>query len=49
MLSLSPTDYAGVDTQITQNSSLKIDCEALRRTPEEEPFLYVRIPKFISL
>jgi len=48
MLSLTPTDYAGVDTQITQNSSLKIDCEALRRTAEEEPFLYIRVPKFLS-
>ncbi|CED85278.1 allA [Phaffia rhodozyma] len=44
VLTLSPVDYACVDTQITQDSSLKADCEALRRGTDVAPWAKVYLP-----
>ncbi|SCZ94765.1 BZ3500_MvSof-1268-A1-R1_Chr12-1g03643 [Microbotryum saponariae] len=45
VLSFNYADYAIVDTQITTDSSLKLDCEILRRkVGEEAPFAVVEVP-----
>ncbi|KDE05928.1 ureidoglycolate hydrolase [Microbotryum lychnidis-dioicae p1A1 Lamole] len=45
VLSFNYADYAIVDTQITTDSSLKVDCEILRRkVGEEAPFAVVEVP-----
>ncbi|SCV72932.1 BQ2448_6857 [Microbotryum intermedium] len=45
VLSFNYADYAIVDTQITTDSSLKLDCEILRRkVGEQEPFAVVEVP-----
>jgi hypothetical protein len=43
---LSPTDYAAIDTQVTTDSSIKEDCEVLRRTAEDAPWAWIEVPHF---
>ncbi|KAM0755967.1 hypothetical protein T439DRAFT_320661 [Meredithblackwellia eburnea MCA 4105] len=44
IVSLGHQDYAAIDTQITTNSSLKVDAEILRLSPEDEPHAIVQLP-----
>lgn len=45
VVSLSHADYAAIDTQITTNSGLKIDCEILRKAEGEESFAVAVLPR----
>lgn len=49
VLTLSPTDYAAIDTQVTTDSSTKDDCEVLRQSAEAAPWAVIEVPHFGSL
>ena len=44
VVSLAHADYAAIDTQITTDSSVKIDCEIVRKAAGEEAFAIAQLP-----
>jgi hypothetical protein len=46
VLSLSPTDYAAIDTQVTTDSSTMEDCEVLRRPADAAPWASIEVPHY---
>ena len=44
VVTLTHSDYAVIDTQITTDSSLKIDCEIIRKSHGEESFAVAQLP-----
>ncbi|KAL8287612.1 hypothetical protein RQP46_003470 [Phenoliferia psychrophenolica] len=44
VVSLAHADYAAIDTQITTDSSLKIDCEIIRKAAGEASFAVAQLP-----
>lgn len=48
VVSFSHADYAAIDTQITTDSSLLIDCEIIRKQPAEESFASVQLPDILG-
>ncbi|KAI5479442.1 Allantoicase [Pseudohyphozyma bogoriensis] len=44
IVSFSYADFVSVDTQVTQDSSLKVDCEIVRPAEGAEPFAVVQLP-----
>lgn len=46
-ISFAHADLIVVDTQVTTDCSIELDCQFVRRTEQEEPFAIVELPELL--